>query len=354
MPIIKVSVIVPIYNVEKYLSTCIDSIQNQSLQDIEIILVNDGSPDNSGVIADEYAKHDKRIKVIHKINGGLSSARNAGIQIAQGEYLSFIDSDDWIEKEMMEKMYLEAKKHNSDVVISGMVVEYPKEDRKVIDNIEETEKAINTELGEFFWKLHKYKLSNYACNKIYKRSVISSNNLLFIDDAMPAEDLFFNLSFFKKATSALVLDEAFYHYMRRDEHSILSSYQKDLIKVETQRRKAYKEFFEHFKMEVDEYSAYLNGLTVGAATGIVQNLYKKDASFNRKERTSIIRENVFDNNILKFEMPAYVAKTAYSKIFVFLYKYTNPVLMEFVYSFLFYLRRNFVYTYNKFRAKELK
>ena len=102
----KVSVIVPIYKVEKYLRQCIDSIINQSLKDIEIILVDDGSPDNCPKICDEYKKIDSRIKVIHKKNGGLSSARNAGMKIATGEYIGFVDSDDYVSKEFLEELYL--------------------------------------------------------------------------------------------------------------------------------------------------------------------------------------------------------------------------------------------------------
>ena len=102
---ILVSIIVPVYNVEKYLERCIDSLVNQTLKDIEIILVDDGSTDDSGNICDKYAKKDKRIKVIHKENGGLSDARNIGLSIANGRYLQFVDSDDFIHKQMIEILY---------------------------------------------------------------------------------------------------------------------------------------------------------------------------------------------------------------------------------------------------------
>lgn len=97
-----ISVIVPIYNVEKYLARCVDSIVNQTYKDFELILVDDGSPDNSGKICDEYAKKDSRIKVVHKKNGGLSDARNAGMAVATGEYISFIDSDDYVSDDFFE------------------------------------------------------------------------------------------------------------------------------------------------------------------------------------------------------------------------------------------------------------
>ena len=114
----KVSIIVPVYKVEKYLRKCIDSIINQTLKDIEIILVDDGSPDNCGKICDEYAAKDTRIKVIHKENGGLSSARNAGMEVAEGEYIGFVDSDDWIESDMYMTLWQKAKDINADLVNS--------------------------------------------------------------------------------------------------------------------------------------------------------------------------------------------------------------------------------------------
>lgn len=106
---ILVSIIVPVYNTGKYLYKCLDSILNQTLQEIELILVDDGSDDNSGAICDFYSERDKRVRVIHKKNEGVSIARNVGMQAAKGEYIGFVDSDDWIEKEMYQEMYYYAK-----------------------------------------------------------------------------------------------------------------------------------------------------------------------------------------------------------------------------------------------------
>ena len=117
-----ISIIVPVYNVEKYIHECVDSIINQTYKNIEIILVDDGSPDNCGKICDEYAKKDNRIKVIHKPNGGLSDARNHGIDVANGEWLMFIDSDDWIEPNMAEKLLHSALNNKADLAISSVIL----------------------------------------------------------------------------------------------------------------------------------------------------------------------------------------------------------------------------------------
>ncbi len=120
-----ISVIVPIYNVEKYLDRCIESIVNQTYENLEIILVDDGSPDKSPKMCDEWAKKDKRIKVIHKENGGLSDARNSGIDIAKGEYLTFIDSDDYVEKDYVEFLYKNLIDNNADISMGKQYVRYP-------------------------------------------------------------------------------------------------------------------------------------------------------------------------------------------------------------------------------------
>ena len=113
-----ISIIVPIYKVEKYINKCVDSILHQTYDELEIILVDDGSPDNCPAICDEYAKKDSRIQVIHKQNGGLINARKSGLEIAKGEYIGFVDGDDWIEPEMYELFARQIKKYSPDMVIS--------------------------------------------------------------------------------------------------------------------------------------------------------------------------------------------------------------------------------------------
>ena len=120
---VKVSIIVPVYNSEKYLKKCIESIQKQTLKDMQIILINDGSTDNSLSICKEYQKRDNRIEVIDKANMGVSSARNTGIEAAIGEYIGFVDADDWIEPEMYENMYHQVKQMQADVCMCNYVVE---------------------------------------------------------------------------------------------------------------------------------------------------------------------------------------------------------------------------------------
>ncbi len=165
----KVSVIIPVYNVEDYLEKCLDSVVNQTLKDIEIIVVNDGSPDNSQKIIDEYKKKDKRIISIMKENGGQASARNLGIKKARGEFLCFVDSDDWIELDMLEVLYNNAKENHSDIVTCDYF--------RVMDNVY-TKMAFIQRNGND--PIKNYILnSSGPCWRIVKRDIIVDNNLYF-------------------------------------------------------------------------------------------------------------------------------------------------------------------------------
>lgn len=167
----KLSIIVPVYNVEKYINQCIDSILNQTLNDFELILINDGSTDKSGIICDEYCKIDSRIKVIHKENGGLSSARNAGIDASRGRYIGFVDSDDWIEKDMYEVLYKNIEEYQSDISICGMnrvtnnqyIKQYDTGKLEVLNKVEAMEKL-----------LQGREIRDYFCDKLYRRELFDN------------------------------------------------------------------------------------------------------------------------------------------------------------------------------------
>ena len=128
----KISIVVPVYNVEEYLRKCIDSILSQKFKEFELILVNDGSEDESGVICNEYVIKDDRVKVIHKSNGGLSSARNAGIDLSRCDYIGFVDSDDWIDDDMFEKLYFAIEKEKCDMAICRLFRIESNRDRKSV------------------------------------------------------------------------------------------------------------------------------------------------------------------------------------------------------------------------------
>lgn len=169
-----ISVIVPIYKVQDYLKECIESIINQTYSDIEVILVDDGSPDRCPQMCDEWAKRDSRIRVVHKKNGGLSSARNAGLDVAKGEYISFVDSDDFICKDALENLYNRIKDDKSIGITSGLIYRY--QDGS-INNFKDQwlcSKEIVISSSEFLLETMSQKTSYTVWNKLYRRDVIGN------------------------------------------------------------------------------------------------------------------------------------------------------------------------------------
>lgn len=212
----KISIITPVYNVEKYLEKNIESILGQTFRDYEFIIVNDGSTDSSGEIAEKYAKKDNRIKVINKENGGAPSARNEGIKIAKGDYLYFPDSDDWLEKDYLENLYDAAVRTNVDLVITGFKMEYYEGNKEVTYPV-----SINSEIEIYN---NKYDLRNNAhkyfdnmmwavpWNKLYRASYIKTYTLFFPN--VKWDDLHFNMECLKNINSFAVINNTGYRFFR--------------------------------------------------------------------------------------------------------------------------------------------
>lgn len=220
----KVSIIVPVYNVEQYLEECIESILNQTLEDIEIILVNDGSTDRSLEICERYQEKDNRIKLINKSNGGLSSARNEGIKVASGQYIGFVDSDDYIHTEMYEILFNNAIKYKSDIVISKFKKfsdeDYEYNAKDII--------PINYKIENFNYKQSLYQLYTernvefvIAWNKIYKKDLF--NNLKF-EEGRICEDEFMAHKILYKSKITTYVHIDLYYYRQRINSIMTSKY----------------------------------------------------------------------------------------------------------------------------------
>lgn len=206
---IKVSVIVPIYNTEKFLRKCIESIVNQTLQEIEIILINDGSTDNSHNICLEYAeKYPEKIRYINNKNIGCSATRNLGIELAKGEYIAFVDSDDYIEKEMYEV----TRNKNLDVVVSGIIYE---------DSFNKIQGISIPQNIKFYYDYFKVnnRLAN-PVNKLFKKDVILINKINFPLNTHSGEDIVFCFKFLSQTKKIFSLPKAYYHYVNHGLNSI--------------------------------------------------------------------------------------------------------------------------------------
>ena len=242
----EVSIIVPVYKVpEQYLRKCIESLVNQTFKDIEIILVDDGSPDNCGEICDYYAKEDSRINVIHKKNGGLSSARNAGFLSSSGKWIMFVDGDDWIEPEMCEIMNKSGSDNEVDLVMCGIMKDYVHNSVEYKFSLEENKVYSNEECKWLQQQLLVYNANiAVAYSKLIKRSLLVENNILH-DEVLKqgAEGLEFNLRLFEKITSAIFINKPFYHYIY-NEASISASHNEENHKYVLRCFEKIKEFID--------------------------------------------------------------------------------------------------------------
>lgn len=225
-----ISIISAVYNVENYIKRCIDSIVNQTFKDFELILVNDGSTDNSGDICNEYALKDSRIKVYHKTNGGVASARGLGISVARGTYSIHIDPDDWIEPTMLEEMYNVVKKKNSDILIVDYYVNSKNQIKYITckpQYIESKDLLISLLRGNFFGGL---------CHKLIRHSLYSKYNINFFEGINYCEDFLIWAQLLQNNLNISYLNKAFYHYNVENLNSISRNYN---IEKYNQRKKFY-------------------------------------------------------------------------------------------------------------------
>jgi len=215
----KISIIIPVYNAEPYINKCLDSIVNQTYKNIEIICVNDGSLDSSGGVCDQYAKKDSRIKVFHKANGGESSARNAGLKIATGKYIGFVDCDDWVEPDMYEVLYNQVTGSNAQISIANFfknsdIQQIPMQNLNHIPD-----RNISTKEMMLFALNRDYYAGycSYIWNKLFDANVIKRNEIQFDENIKLGGDVLFHAQYVLLSESVgLYVDKPLYHYYQRD------------------------------------------------------------------------------------------------------------------------------------------
>lgn len=232
----KVSIIVPMYGVEQYVEKCIDSLLSQTLQEIEIILVDDGSPDRSGEIADEYAKKDSRIKVVHQKNAGLGPARNSGIRVATGEYIGFVDSDDWANHEMFGRLYKAAVENDADIVVSGHcditngTITKTKRHPLAGQTLHSSEKIMEIRKNLYGHKLNDDVVEAFPMSvwiAIYRKELLIKHKLEFQE--ILSEDIIFNLSAYRFAKVITFTGDTDYCYRKDEQPSITQTFSENKL-----------------------------------------------------------------------------------------------------------------------------
>lgn len=257
-----ISIIIPVYNVEAYINKCIDSLLKQRYSNIEVLLVDDGSTDNSGKICDDYAKQDKRICVVHKENGGVSSARNTGLKLVKGDYIAWVDPDDWIEEDMFSYLIENAITYSADITICARIERYP--DKSVIKGLSELS-ILNTE--EALSKLFEDKdLGSYLWDKLWRKELFED---IVFPEGKVFEDIAVVYKVFGRANRILCLPEAKYNYLQRTD-SIVGSQK---LKSRIARFDAEYERLNNVIKSLPQYSDILISKCIEAAVNVWISYY---------------------------------------------------------------------------------
>lgn len=336
----KVTVIIPIYNTEKYLNRCLESVILQTYPNLEIILVDDGSTDNSGVICDNYAKKDSRVRVIHQINSGVSIARNIAIDVAQGEYIKFVDSDDTMDTFAIEKMI--AKSSGCDAIISGF-----RYIDKINNNISQVIPEINKKISQkefkkIYIELYKKQLVGGPCTCLYKTNIIKKNGIKFRDNMSYGEDTLFNLEYFSKCDSLFILNDHYYNIYRERSDSLTQRYNPNRLDNVLDIARSIEKYIElsNEKQGQEFYKVYLNHMIA-----CIDNVFNSDAILSADEKRNFINRIMMENT-------TQIALNSIAEIFslshrVISYAY-NKDKEEYIYLF-FNFKKIILYIKNKLK-----
>ena len=350
---VKISVIMPVYKVEKFVGKTIESILSQTLTEFELFAIDDGSPDNSGKICDDYAKKDSRIKVIHKENGGLAEARNVAIEQAIGKYMYFIDSDDWIEKDMLQIMYDLAEKNSADLVVTGFCMEYFQKGKYVTykNQIEDT---IYRDKEDFRKNAYKYlnnSILSLPWNKLYSSDRIKKENIRFPNTKW--DDHHFNMDYLMNVEKVVMSSITMYHWYRSREGSETMINYSD-PKMFQKRKEHYEhilKLYRHWECSdresIDAISCYYVGRLFQCIQEIADNKKIKN-----KEKIEKIKEILYDNET---ELAITKAKklSCKFKILTFPMKIHNVTICLMFGNMINFIRKYFQSIFIKIKEKEV-
>lgn len=283
------SIIVAVYGAENYLKSCIESILDQDFKDYELILVDDGSKDNSGEICDFYAGKDDRIKVIHKKNGGVSSARNAGLRIARGKYVQFLDSDDTLVKHSLFNFYQQTQKLSADLYIGSSYVRDRND--KVIDNISYNNDRVVNKLDILNNISHNYKAItfHYVWNRWYLKEVIDTNNIVFDESIALGEDFVFNCEYIRYIERIAELTAYICNYYKRGNESLTGRFDRRELERRRKMERVFIKLYEEngiLEKNIQKLKCIFGEMAVVSISAVV----KRSAVIGFDEKVKYIRE----------------------------------------------------------------
>ena len=328
----KISIIVPVYKVERYLRYCIDSILSQTFTNFELLLIDDGSPDNSGVICDEYMQKDSRVRVFHLKNGGAANARNWGLEKAVGELVTFVDSDDYISED-----YLDVLVHDSgsyDIVLSGFTRSFGSGVKSVIE-FENIYCSNKDKIGNYLYHIECAELLNSQCCKLFKKSLIDKFGIRFLNGVSVSEDMLFCFEYFTHIESVLCLNYYGYFYRLTSEESLSKKIHpyRDYYNAMIQLYKYRKDFIQLFNVKNDRYMSFIEEQVFSCFLWSLRSLFEL-----KKEERFVIYKHLFTESILANSIRLVKAKNLREEVLMFSVKIKSGLILE-LYRYVLKLKK---------------
>lgn len=332
----KISIIVPVYNNEKYIDKCIKSIINQKYTDWELILINDGSKDKSKDICERYANSDERIILVNSKNEGPSVARNKGLELATGEYCMFIDGDDYIEQDTLSVLNKEIEKDDYQIIFYGNYNDIFVDNEYVEcgeNRCKEYQFNNNEEFKKIYIDLFNKFLLNQVWNKLYKKSFIDEIGTRFPKGMSYSEDLIFNIKLYKNLQKGKIVNKSLYHYVNHKEGSLCSTFNVNKFNY---IKYAYIKLKEETSGWYDELSDYLNNTFIKNINIYINSLYDSSCSLKYSQKKDIVEDIINDDVVQKSvsssniigirnKITAFILKNKLTKIALLMGKTTRAI-----------------------------
>lgn len=323
------SIVMPVYGVEKFISKAIESVLSQSFQDWELLVINDGSKDNSRTIAKEYEMRDDRIVVYDKINGGLSDARNYGLKKARGKYIHFFDSDDWIESDFYSTLFPIAERSKCEVLICGYTVDhelksYTKAEERPCFNgtITQSPLSLPSTISLYF---------NYAWNKLFLRDFLISNNLLYEKGLFAVEDCVFMSNLINYSASIIFTRIQGYHYVDRSRQSLSKMFDERIIEFSERRIDALKIIFGKFCNSNNDIGKFIEEAQFSTIKRLLNLPYLKSVTMSKFQRKCYFEE-ISSSSVLSIKKPYKIEYNILDKILLTILDKKNYFLCDVLFN----------------------
>jgi glycosyltransferase EpsJ len=349
----KISIIMPVYKVEEFVGKTIESVLAQTLSEFEFFAIDDGSPDNSGKICDEYAQKDSRIIVIHKENGGAPEARNVAIERATGKYMYFIDSDDWIEPDYLEKMYQLAEEHEADLVVTGFLMEYYQKGKYVtyqtpcLDCVYSNQKTFRLNAYQYF----DNSLLSLPWNKLYRSDIIMNQNIRFPKTKW--DDHHFNMDYLMDVQKVVFSSMQKYHWYRsrKGSETMINYSDPNMFEKRKEHYDHILKLYEHWQLHDEKTEDAISCYYIGRVFQCIQEMVdnSKISKNAKKEKIKVI----LHDNITIDALKKAKSLSLKFKILTFPMKLKNVWLSYFFGWFVSFVRRHFPSLFIKLKEKEV-